>query len=483
MTLDPGPILQILPVRPAGEPLCFVPLPRSNTHNHRNTAGDQGRPNFEVAAGRPRVPANTSSISPVALRFVQRVPLGDIGGFATYTNEHQELWRERDLCQNYELLAISALREGQQSQAENCIEKGLIIENCLPKTTAGRAVYLRQLLQRGSKEAREFDKRFDEEVKYCKEKANKRLQGSSDGRTERRPRIPSREVSELSQGFGELAIHSGSGRQAESNTGGGRHAPLSTSAVPEQGGYQSNAGRVEFVDPYGKPAAIPGRRNTVSSRDHTLSVSLSHDDDKSHWTGLESSPSVRGDKGRMARFEERLDPAYQKRSPRDAGDFFKLGKVFSILTHSEDERSGDANDDRWTTETRQGITIFSHIRRFIVVKEGHGFCWAVPINTYNGRGVSKSGFRLVDVQAHAIAYMRNTKPEALREERIMPKKPIMIEPDRNDGKPERLHKTSRINFSRVSSFEHNLRVKGIGMVVRESLPYLVDHWRKHRDEG
>ena len=109
----------------------------------------------------------------------------------------------------------------------------------------------------------------------------------------------------------------------------------------------------------------------------------------------------------------KLDAAYRKMDPRAAGSFFRVGNAFAILEHSEDNGAlQHRSNDSWSTETHSGIVITSRVCRFIVVEEGHGFCWAVGISTYGGQGVRKKGFNKKDRDAHAIAYPPALSPRA-----------------------------------------------------------------------
>lgn len=121
-------------------------------------------------------------------------------------------------------------------------------------------------------------------------------------------------------------------------------------------------------------------------------------------------------------------PRYEKRDPKRAGSFFKVGRVFAILEHVEDGRESNdrSTDVKWRTKKRV-IWILSHFRRFAVVREEHGYCWAVPINTYKVNGLLKSGFNEADVQAHATIYDSQNKLKMLRGEPKLWKTPIAVD--------------------------------------------------------
>jgi hypothetical protein len=99
-----------------------------------------------------------------------------------------------------------------------------------------------------------------------------------------------------------------------------------------------------------------------------------------------------------------------------------------------------------------------------------------PINTYNGQGVTKPGLSESDRRAHAIVYMTDTRPFCLpEEEKYLTKKPIAVEKASADQK---LDPMSRLNFKKVYTIEHNVKVMNVGKVAKDSLPALLGYWRQ-----
>lgn len=196
----------------------------------------------------------------------------------------------------------------------------------------------------------------------------------------------------------------------------------------------------------------------------------------------DKDPSIKGP-GDGAADNERLDPRYKRRDPKRAGKFFSIGRVFAILDHqdhSEAKHDDSATNARWTQEIRlpngMKTTVFSHIRRFAVVREGHGYCWAIPINTYNGQGCLKHGLNSDDIAAHAIIYSTDKAPRPLPRETGLTKNPIAIE---LGSSADELHRASRINFDQVRTLQHNVRAMDIGRVRSSSLPYFEAYWKQH----
>ncbi|KAF4235240.1 hypothetical protein CNMCM6805_008176 [Aspergillus fumigatiaffinis] len=200
---------------------------------------------------------------------------------------------------------------------------------------------------------------------------------------------------------------------------------------------------------------------------------------ETHATSEQSSPplgtlrnrkaySIRGESGGM--YESPLDWRYQVQ--RLPSEFFIVGRVFAILWHEGRGQQGTVISDfhsqgRSTqnqfTRGRFGEEIFSGIRRMVVVKAMNQCAWCVPITTYGGKGVAKPG---VDPAKHAIVYMRGSVPTCKADEPRMTKEPLEIEPARPD---ERLDEMSRLNFGKVYTVEHNVKVRHVGMISWTSM--------------
>ena len=82
----------------------------------------------------------------------------------------------------------------------------------------------------------------------------------------------------------------------------------------------------------------------------------------------------------------------------------------------------------------------------------------------------------VKVKDHAIVY---TGPEGSEPPDLLPgegitKHALRVEPD-DSG--EKLDQTSRINFGKTYTVEHNVKVLSIGMVAEKHLNLLDHYWR------
>ncbi|KXT14170.1 hypothetical protein AC579_9257 [Pseudocercospora musae] len=140
-------------------------------------------------------------------------------------------------------------------------------------------------------------------------------------------------------------------------------------------------------------------------------------------------------------------------------------QVFLVLWSEPNSATGnEASTD--VTQVRFAEYVHTKIRRFVVVREGHNSCSAVPIATYGSRGVSA---RAVRKGEHAIIHTGKEAPRLMVEEsRLRPgEQPIRGEAIRVDtfNREDKLDPTSRINLGKVYTIEHSLKVKGFGMVV------------------
>ncbi len=91
--------------------------------------------------------------------------------------------------------------------------------------------------------------------------------------------------------------------------------------------------------------------------------------------------------------------------------------------------------------------------------------WKRPISTYGGRGVTKRG---VIAKDHTIIYTGDQAPDRLEGEEAMYKEPIRVIPDPG----ALLDSRSRLNFGKVYTVEHNVKVKNIGVVDKMDIPKL-----------
>ncbi|KAF6813458.1 hypothetical protein CSOJ01_04642 [Colletotrichum sojae] len=108
-----------------------------------------------------------------------------------------------------------------------------------------------------------------------------------------------------------------------------------------------------------------------------------------------------------------------------------------------------------------GEEFYVGIRRFVVVAndEGHSNC--VPILTYGGKGCRKNG---VKARTHGIIYT-SRKPHMVPGEPSLGFKEVKAR--LIDG--ETLSRESRINYAKICTVEHNVKVLLIGNVVKDDV--------------
>jgi len=78
------------------------------------------------------------------------------------------------------------------------------------------------------------------------------------------------------------------------------------------------------------------------------------------------------------------------------------------------------------------------------------------------------------LEAHAIIHMEGEAPERTEMDGGIVKEPLEVRPD---SKREKLHPLSRINFSKVYTVEHNVKVKSIGRISKKSMPNFRVYWK------
>jgi len=91
--------------------------------------------------------------------------------------------------------------------------------------------------------------------------------------------------------------------------------------------------------------------------------------------------------------------------------------------------------------------------------------------TYKGRGTSKPG---IDASSHAIVYMSNSQPGRLDVETEMTKESICVDPATADQK---LNPLSRVNFAKIYTVEHNVKVLPVGTVAKKSMHHLRGYFK------
>lgn len=100
-----------------------------------------------------------------------------------------------------------------------------------------------------------------------------------------------------------------------------------------------------------------------------------------------------------------------------------------------------------------------------------------PVLTYGNRGTAKPG---VKPEYHAIIYSTRDAPKELDGEPKLHKSPIRVV---LDSRREKLKPQSRVNYSKIYTVEHNVKVCFIGRIHEEyKATFLLDFQRTFFDE-
>lgn len=117
-------------------------------------------------------------------------------------------------------------------------------------------------------------------------------------------------------------------------------------------------------------------------------------------------------------------------------------------------------------------TVYTNIRKFVVVRTTREVCYALPIFTYSRRATLKRGIKPSE---HGIAYSWGEKPQLIQGEQGITKAPIAVVMD--ESVPQ-LHVASRIFYGIHHPIQYNVKVKAIGYVPEKDVPILIINWMK-----
>ncbi|TAQ83129.1 hypothetical protein B7494_g8547 [Chlorociboria aeruginascens] len=175
---------------------------------------------------------------------------------------------------------------------------------------------------------------------------------------------------------------------------------------------------------------------------------------------------------------EQLDPRYKVVETKDSKNFWKVGRVFMMVwSEPAGVAKGVSRDGTHFSTGYLNQQIFSEIRRFVVIGEGYGNAPCSPIHSYSGWATLKRN--LPDVSQHTIIYTSKSCPaessyianDGTKVYENLNKDPIRVISEEH-GEDGQLEPKSRLNYGKVYTIEHNVRVLNIGMVHEESLPTL-----------
>ncbi|KAK1717271.1 uncharacterized protein CLUP02_09985 [Colletotrichum lupini] len=171
---------------------------------------------------------------------------------------------------------------------------------------------------------------------------------------------------------------------------------------------------------------------------------------------------------------EDLDPRYVV----EPSHKFRPGSVFKVLWSEPSGSHAAGNStisEKQQIQDQFGGSVFIGFRRFIVIANDEGHCTCVPILTYQGKACNKRG-----VKAHKHGMIYSHKPHRpLRDEPKLGFPPVRA---KITIEGEKLAKESRVNYSKLVTVEHNVKVFFIGYISPddfEDVEYAVDDcWEK-----
>lgn len=110
----------------------------------------------------------------------------------------------------------------------------------------------------------------------------------------------------------------------------------------------------------------------------------------------------------------------------------------------------------------------SKVRRFVLVGEHQGHSIGLSIVTYGGQGTSKGGCHPRD---HAVIYSGHHQPPLIHGENAnLLRHPIRCKMDSDRLK---LDTASRLNYAKLYTIEHNVKVQFIGSISTSSQSRLI----------
>lgn len=146
---------------------------------------------------------------------------------------------------------------------------------------------------------------------------------------------------------------------------------------------------------------------------------------------------------------------------------FVPGEVFKTVWSEPLGSSKNESMTEFEERSHLGQRFYMGIRRFIVVANDEGHCTCVPILTYERRGCTKKG---VKPAKHGVIYHRGAKPRYVEGEPELGFSPVQMELDHPS---EKLAPQSRVNYSKLVTVEHNVKVFFVGRVRRDHFDNIV----------
>ena len=401
-----------------------------------------------VASGKPRHDAGVqprSQVKKLVHDFLKEVPFRDYHLCVEFINDNPAILREPGVRGELLSRAQQSLRENDLRRAKSCIEKALIVKDCRSMSRSDMADFFRSLCSQDRQAERAFGHTVNGVVEELRQ-ANAR-----DNFPDHPSYMPNRQDSTSITGAGSSSASLSSPQPVNVYTG---MNPTSPGAPP-------------------RPPTIPQEypSNTTQRMPESVSFQIRNQPQG-------QDPIARSTQGGFNSTNpahtitqtDALDDSWQVRPAH----FFKLGRVFAIVwPESMGNVAGPvASRSRGIVAGRYGEQIYSHIRRFVVVRERNNYSLAVGITTYGGLGLTAKNMSPEDIAAHAVICNEGSDPPPLLPGKRPSGHPIRMLPSGG----MRLEPSSVINFAKIHTIEHNVVVKDIGTISQNSIPLLTKYW-------
>jgi len=197
----------------------------------------------------------------------------------------------------------------------------------------------------------------------------------------------------------------------------------------------------------------------------------------------EGSPSVPSRRTVRARQERRSgilpESRDEKRPPAKSIDlavisqptrFFQVGRVFKTLWTEPAGETATDTDKEYYRPVGYGQLSFTKMRRFVVIRKRLHSCLCLAISTYGGQGSTKKDSRSED---HAVVYASKDPPPLTALDEQFTKEPIPVILEENS---ESIDPKSVIDFGRVYTVEHNVKVSNVGRVAKSDKKRLEQYF-------
>lgn len=400
-------------------------MPGPYSQSYEPVSRDAASRRMTHATENPDLTRAGNSVQPRSLlaEFV-KLPSSSFRSYADFIDENPRILDEQ--ASTLQGLATQAYRVNNSDLAERYLELNVILHKCKLKSREERYRYIQNLGSRNYKG--NYHDAVEELVSAVRKQAvpssitpaviEQRMQGLDIGDTSRPQAVGRKDGKDQVVG--------------QSLRPENRQRRTSDQEQRPQGGYEA----IKFQS-QPKPFSLEGAEQQFHPHGgHTRST-------------INNLPSA-------------LSAAFQLRSSA----FFQVGRIFRVLWHQpagSDLRGKLANS---TSVGKFREPIYTTARWMLVVKEKLGHCICCPISTYGGRGLESKKFQQSEIRAHAIMYGYGMPPP---QNTGLVKPPIPVFVQENGT---RVDPISSVNFSKLHTVEHNVKVANIGMIP-ENLHRLI----------